>query len=130
MVLYECPGYLSVLYVEGGSYIAFCWDDFSIGLDELRLAHEAALSFAVERGCFRYVADCSQARDSLLPEVILWWRGEWVPRLVSAGVRRIVTVVPSSTLASLSNRDWQRDPEGRLEILNVGSRAEAIAALA
>jgi hypothetical protein len=129
MILYECKGFLEVDYVEEGDYIAFSWVDFSISFAEIKRAHEAALDFATRRLCFRYLADCSRARDALSPEVIVWWRKTWVPALVAAGVTRIVTVVPSSTLAALSNRDWQRDPERRIEMLNVESLAAAVAFL-
>jgi hypothetical protein len=129
MVLFECPGYLRVLYVEGKSYIVFAWEDFSIPLDQLKKAHEIALSFAGKQKCPRYIADCSRARDSLLPEAIVWWRSEWVPRLIASSLNRIITIVPSSTLAALSNRDWQRDLNEGMELVNVESLAEAEAAL-
>jgi hypothetical protein len=129
MILYECRGFLEVGYVEDKDYLVFAWRDFAISLKEIMKAHRAALDFAVSRGCMRYIADCSQAKDALLPEVIVWWRNDWVPVLAEAGLRRIVTIIPSSGLATLSNRDWQRDPKKRIEILNVESLASAVALL-
>jgi hypothetical protein len=129
MLVYECPGFLRVVFVEDAEYFVFEWEDFSISLEEIRRAHAAALTAAVAKTCFRYIAQCARARDSLLPEVVVWWRRTWVPGLIAAGVRRIVTVVPSSTLAALSNRDWQRELQDGLELINVGSLDEAVRAL-
>ena len=129
MVIYECPGFLRVVFDADAEYFSFEWEDFSISLAEIKKAHKAALSAAVAKACFRYVAQCARARDSLLPEVVFWWRSEWVPKLIAAGVSRIVTVVPSSTLATLSNRDWQRELQDGIEIINVASFEAALAAL-
>jgi hypothetical protein len=129
MVIYESPGYLEVRFIEGKNYIVFVWEDFSIPLADIKRAHELALAFAVQRGCLRFVAECSRARDSLLPEVIVWWRSVWMPKLAAAGLRRIVTVQRRSTLAALSNRDWQRDEGSGIEMLNVDSISDAETAL-
>jgi hypothetical protein len=129
MVLFESSGFLKLNYIPEKGYIVFAWEDFSISLAEIKKAHEAALAVAVERGCFGYIADCSRARDSLLPEVILWWRKTWMPKLAAAGIRKIVTVESRSVLSSLSNRNWQRDEGSGIEMVNVGSLAAAEAAL-
>jgi hypothetical protein len=141
MIIYDCPGFLRVVFVEAAQglrgsrealsaeYFSFEWEDFSISLSEIKKAHAAALDAARARRCFRFVAQCARARDSLLPEVIVWWRKVWVPELIAAGVSRIVTVVPSSTLAALSNRDWQRELQDGLELVNVTSLQDAMKAL-
>jgi hypothetical protein len=129
MVLYECPGFLVVRYEQEKDYILFRWSDFSISFEDLVRAHEAALKTAVERACSCYLADCSYARDTLSPEIVVWWRETWLPKMVASGVRVIVTVESTSTLASLSNRNWQRESGTGMKILNVPSLSEAEAAL-
>jgi hypothetical protein len=129
MTLFKLEGFLEVRYEEAGEYIVFDWDDFSIPLAEIKRAHEAALRCAIEGGCRRYIAYCARARDSLLPEVIVWWRATWVPRMVAAGIRRIVTVPPTGTFSTMSNRDWQRESGSGMETINVDSLAKAIEAL-
>jgi|GEM_PF-2912416 len=128
MTLFECPGFLEVRNDEGKGYIIFDWSDFSISLREIKKAHEAALNAARASGCRFFIAECSRARDSLLPEVIQWWRSDWVPRLAAEGIR-IVSVEPRSALSILSSRDWQRDTGAGLEITQVATLKEAEALL-
>jgi hypothetical protein len=124
MTLFRSPGYLEVRSEEGKAYIIFDWSDFSIPLAEIQKAHQAALDAALASGIRSFVAECSRARDSLLPEVIAWWRSSWVPRLVAAGIR-IVSVEPRNALSMLSSRDWQRGTEAGLEVAQVGTLDEA-----
>lgn len=91
--------------------------------------HERALATAQRSGSLWYIADTSKVRDVLPQEVIQWWGRVWVPRLTQAGLRAIVTVVPSSALASLSTRSWQAEVVGGITLLNTPNFEQAVAAI-
>jgi hypothetical protein len=127
MLIYEKPNHIQVVYYPNENFILFDWTNFRVTLAEIRELHEKALATAQEKGCYYYIAETSKVRNILPGDVIRWWGEVWVPKLVAAGLRAIVTVVPSSTstLATLSTHDWQVVVVGGITMKNVKSFSAA-----
>ncbi len=124
MILFEEKNFLTVSYVEGKNYVLFDWTNFAISLDQIKIAHEKALDTVMaHKAC--YIADTSKVSNVLRPEVIDWWTSVWVPKLIANKVRGIVTVLPSSAVANLSTKSWQKEMLGGIVTINVGSMADA-----
>jgi len=107
MVIYEKPNYIKVEYYPDKNYILFEWFDFMVSPEEIRELHEKALAAAQQNNCYFYVADTSRVHTVLRQEVVEWFGKVWVPRLVAAGLKAVVTVGPASAIATLSHRSWQ-----------------------
>ncbi|MCG8377549.1 MAG: hypothetical protein MI702_13820, partial [Chlorobiales bacterium] len=58
-------------------------------------------------------------------EVVDWWGETWVPKLVEAGLKAIVTVVPSNAIAHMSTDSWQTKVTGGITQKNVKTLEEA-----
>jgi hypothetical protein len=129
MMIYEKPGYIQVSYHADKNFILFDWTDFGVTLDDIRELHEKALAAVQEKRCYYYIAETSKVTTALSPEVVQWWKDVWVARLVSAGLRAIVTVVPSANVSSRSTREWQVDTLGGILMKNVDSFEEALATI-
>jgi len=124
MILYDKPGFIEVVHRAAGGYILFDWTSFMVTLEEIQELHRKALEGLHQHRCPYYVAETSKVRNVLRQEVIEWWQG-WVPKLVTGGLRAIVTVVPASAIASLSTRSWQAEINNGIVLKNVRSLAEA-----
>ena len=98
--------YLKIKYYPEKGYILFKWHRFNITLSQMKIAHKKALKIAEETKCFYYIADTSEAELTLTPEVIGWWRTEWVPKLLEAGIKAILTIMPKNFLAKYSTDAW------------------------
>jgi alkylhydroperoxidase family enzyme len=125
MIIYEKPKYIQVVYHPDKNIIVFDWTDFLVTLQEIQELHEKALKIAQENGCYYYVAETSKVTNMLRPEVIKWWADIWVPKMVSAGLKAIVTVVPSSAIAAFSTHGWQAQVLDGITMANVRSFADA-----
>lgn len=125
MIIYEKPHYIQVVYHPDKNFIVFDWTDFMVTLNEIKELHEKALITAQEKNCYYYIAETSKVRTVLRQQVISWWGEVWVPKLVEAGLQAIVTVVPTSTLATLSTYDWQGVVVSGIMMKNVKDFAEA-----
>ena len=129
MIIYEKHNYIKVVYHPDKNYIVFDWTDFLVTLDEIRELHEKALNVALLKKCYFYIAETSKVRSVLRQEVIRWFGDVWVPKLVAAKIKAIVTVVPTSSLAKLSTRSWQAVVLDGIMMKNVKNVAEAEAAI-
>ena len=109
MVIYHKPGIVQVTYHPVWNLIGLDWDSFSISLDDLKDLHEKTLAAAIEKRCYYFVAETSRVRTVFSEDCITWWVDEWVAKLSAAGLKAIVTVVPESALATMSNSAWQSE---------------------
>ena len=98
--------YLKIKYYPEKGYILFRWQRFNITLSQLKIAHKKALKIAEEAKCFYYIVDSSEVELTLSPEVLGWWRSEWVPKLLDAGIKAILTVMPGNFLSKYSTEAW------------------------
>lgn len=130
MLIYEKQGYIQVRYQPEKDYIIFDWTNFLVTLAEITELHTRALAAAREKGCYYYIAETSRVTNMLRPEVIRWWADDWVPRLNDAGLKAIITVVPSVALAAMSTHSWQAQVIGSITMLNARSLPDAEALLA
>lgn len=130
MLIYEKQGYIQVRYQADKDYIIFDWTNFLVTLAEITELHHKALDAARANGCWYYVAETSRVTNMLRPEVIRWWADDWVPRLNEAGLKAIITVVPSVALAAMSTHSWQAQVVGSITMLNARSLSDAEALLA
>jgi hypothetical protein len=128
--IFSKPGIVTVSYNANKNYVLFDWTSFAVTLDEIKTLHTAALRAAESHSCRTYIAETSKVTNTLRQDVIEWWGSVWVPRLAKAGLRAIITVQPTSAIASLSTRSWQRTVIEGITMINVGSLADAEAALA
>jgi hypothetical protein len=128
--IFSKPGIVTVSYNARRNYVLFDWTSFAVTLDEIRTLHAAALAAAQKHNCRTYVAETAKVTNTLRQDVIEWWGTVWVPRLAEAGLRAIITVQPTSAIASLSTRSWQRTVVEGITMINVGSLPDAEAALA
>ena len=109
MVIYHRPGIVQVTHHPVWNLIALDWDSFSISLDDLKDLHQKTLDVACEKQCYYFVAETSRVRTVFSEDCITWWVNEWVAKLSAAGLKAIVTVVPESALATMSNNAWQSE---------------------
>jgi hypothetical protein len=128
-IVFEKAGYLVVSHNAAKDYILFDWTNFNVSLDEIKVAHEKALEVAKRHNCRHYVADTSKVTNALRQDIISWWGSTWVPTLAKFGLRTVATVLPKSAVANMSTNSWQRQVVDGIEMINVGSRAEAESAL-
>lgn len=108
----------------------FKWQRFGIPVSQLKEAHQTALVTATENNIPNYMAETSEATETLLPTSLQWWAQIWVPKLQSSVIKTIVTVVPHSALASFSTKDWQAVNFDNITLQNAKTVAEAEALLA
>ncbi|MFH2114497.1 MAG: hypothetical protein ABIJ86_08325 [Spirochaetota bacterium] len=126
MVLFEKPGYLTVVHEETKGYVMFKWEKFGISLEDIKVAHKAGLETAKDKNCLYYIAETSAATGALQESVIGWFTKEWVPTLHKEGLVAIVTVVPeSSAVARFSTKSWQAGDFSGIIMENVHSIKEA-----
>jgi hypothetical protein len=125
MILYDKPGFLQISHRADGGYILFDWTSFMITLDDIQQAHHKALTGAQQHDCWFYLADSSKVRNVLRQEVIDWWGKIWIPKLSSSKLRAILTVVPTSAIATLSTRSWQAEVSGGIVMKNAKNLVEA-----
>jgi hypothetical protein len=129
-VVVNKPGKITVSYNAAKDYVLFDWTSFNVTLDEIKAVHEDALATAKRHNCRNYIADTSRVTNALRQEIIAWWGTTWVPTLATFGLRTIVTVPPSSAIATMSTGSWQRQVVNGIAMLNAASLAEAEATLA
>jgi hypothetical protein len=125
MVIHEIPNYIRVSYDESKDYVLYDWSDFQITLDQIKIAFEKALAMAKLKRCYYFVAETSKVRTILRPEVLKWWGETWMPKVEEAKIRAVVTVVPPTAVARLSNRSWQAEVVGSITMKNVSTLIEA-----
>jgi hypothetical protein len=128
--IFEKAGYITVTHNAVGDYVLFDWTNFMVTLDEIKTLHEKALTTARRHNCRNYVADTVKVTTTLRPEVVAWWGSTWVPVLAEYGLRAIVTVIPTSAVATLSTSNWQRQVISGITMLNVRSLRQAEEVLA
>lgn len=129
MVVYDKPGYIQVVYDSAENIMVFDWTSFMVTLPEIQELHRKALEMARKKLCLDFVAETSRVQNVLRQDVIEWWGNVWVPELVKAGLRSIVTVVPTKAISQLSTASWQAKVVGPITMKNVASFAEAKAAV-
>lgn len=127
MIVYEKPGCVRVEYRPMENFILLDWTAFTTSMAEIQELHEKTLAAAKQHHCYYYLAETSKVRTVFLREIIRWWGDIWVPKLAAAGLKAIVTVVPTSALAQLSTRSWQAEVTAGITMRNVKSFAEATA---
>ena len=129
-VIYCKKEYLTIYLCQAKNYIMFKWQRFGIPVSQLKEAHQTALVTATENNIPNYMAETSEATETLLPTSLQWWAQIWVPKLQSSVIKTIVTVVPHSALASFSTKDWQAVNFDNITLQNAKTVAEAEALLA
>lgn len=129
MIIYNNPKYIQVVYHPDKGYILFDWVDFLIPLQDIQELHAKALAVAEEKGCYHFVAETSKVTNALRPDVIEWWSDVWVSKLVAAGLRAVITVVPSTAFAAMSTHSWQSQVVDGILMQNVKSLADAEAVI-
>jgi hypothetical protein len=117
--------FLKVKYYPLKGYILFKWHKLNIELSQLKIAHKKALKIAEEKKCFYFIADTSEASLTLTPEVIGWWRSEWVPKMQKAGIKVILTILPKNYLSLYSTDDWHLAEYKNIILQNVKDLEEA-----
>lgn len=128
--LFHKEKYLTIYLCKEKNYIMFKWRRFGIPVSQLEEAHQTALVKATENNIPNYMAETSEATETLLPAAVQWWAQTWVPKLRSSVIKTIVTVVPHSALASFSTKDWQAVNFDNITLQNAKTVAEAEALLA
>lgn len=129
MVVYDKPGYVQVRYQPADNIMVFDWTNFMVTLEEIQDLHGKALDAARKKLCWDFVAETSRVQNVLRQDVIEWWGTVWVPELVKAGLRSIVTVVPTKAISQLSTQSWQAKVVGPITMKNVATFAEAKAVI-
>ncbi|GAB2672463.1 methyl-accepting chemotaxis protein [Thalassiella azotivora] len=123
-VVLDVPGVVSVTWAPAVNAVVVRWlryDDFAV-----KPALTEQLQQIRRHGLTAVIVDSREAVGSYSPEMTRWIGEDFVPRMSGTRVRRLVTVVPRSSLAALSNQEWQ-DGGARsgLQMLEVASVAEA-----
>lgn len=119
----DCPGVGSIGYDDSIKSVILTWfkNDDSIFRERM----ETELRLVVERGLRTVIVDTSQARGVLSLENQAWIAEDFFPRLSKTGVRALVSVVPQSAIAHLTNKRSFNDAQVPFEIVQVNSVADA-----
>lgn len=125
-VLDEQPGIISLEYHKDRGFVVFNWTSFNIMIEDIRRIFPKALELTRQGKAYYYIAETSKVKNVLQKEIIDWWGNVWVPKLVQAGLKGIVTVVPSSALATASTNTWQAEVVNGITMKNVKSFVEAM----
>lgn len=126
MAIYDDGQYLRIDERVDVRCLVFSWNRFAISLEDIKKAHFSALDVVKAKGYQTLIADTGNVTGVLFPEVVAWWEGEMIGKYVDAGIRQVITVVPSSALGRLSTADWQKQVIGKLTTLNVKSLGQAL----
>jgi hypothetical protein len=123
-VALDIPGVVSVRTDLTLKAVVVRWlryDDFAV-----KPALEEQLAQIQQHGLRTVIVDSSDAVGGYSPEMNRWVGVEFVPRMSTTQVRQIVTVVSHSSLAEMSNREWQNGGRSSgLRMVEVSSMAEA-----
>ncbi len=125
MDIYKKDGFLHVYYDEINKYIVFKWASFAIRLEDIQEAHARALDALQRTGATTYVAETSEVKGVLSDAILEWWGKTWMPKLVSGGLKQVITVVPKSALGRMSTKEWQAVNFGGIVTKNCRDMAEA-----
>ncbi len=126
MLIYEEKNCLKLFNKSNLKYILFDWESFSISLEGIKKAHQVALDNLLKNGYKTYVAETSRVKTALSQDILTWWEKEWIPKLDKNGLKLVVTVLPTTALANLSTKSWQKPVEiGNIHSKNVLSLEEA-----
>jgi hypothetical protein len=123
--IYEKLGFITVTFYERPRHILFDWTSFAIPFADLKDLFMKAYDVGVARGAKTLIAETSKVKDVLFNDAVQWWGDVQVPRLSKAGIVRIITVVPQTSLGRWSTKSWQGVVAG-IELHNVGTLADAV----
>lgn len=102
------------------------WHEMHVS-SELRAALGRGLELVKKHRVEHWIADVSQVTTPTSPDD-QQWIAEQGPEFIAAGLRTIITVLPSSALAKLSTKGWQRkvgQVNAGFAMVDVGSVEEA-----
>ncbi len=117
-VIYDKPPYVQVVHRAELNYIAVNWTDFFISLKDIQEMHHKALEFAKKNHCYYYMAETSKVKTLLTSDIIEWW-SDWVVVMADAGVKGIITVVPTHLFGQISTLKWQAEVINGIMMKNV-----------
>ena len=119
----DCPGVGSIGYDDSIQAVILTWfrNDDAIFRDRM----ETELRLVTERGLTTVIVDTSQVKGVLSLENQAWIAEDFFPRLSKTGLRALVSVVPKSAIAHLTNKRSFVGASVPFEILQVDTLAEA-----
>ena len=126
MIVYSKPGIVTVSVKLTDGYVFFDWKSFMIELEDLKKMHISALNAAKKYNCMHFIGNTSEVRTAMAFDLIDWFGKEWVPKLVTEGLKSVITIVPKSAIASMANKRWQREMVEGIAMVNVSDMYEAL----
>jgi hypothetical protein len=119
----DCPGVGSIGYDDSIKAVILNWFKNDDGIFRARM--ETELRLILERGLTTVIVDTSQAKGVLSLENQAWIADDFFPRLSKTGLRALVSVVPQSAIAHLTNKRTFVGAQVPFEIVQVDTVAEA-----
>ncbi len=125
MLVYEYPDYLKITYEGSKNFLLFNWTNATLPFEEHKKSHAKAFyEVAKSKGITAVIADCSKMKYSFARESTEWFANDMMPKLYNeVGIKRIITILDSSSMAKLTANSWQK--ANNIELPNVSSMAEA-----
>ena len=119
----DCPGVGSIGYDDSIKAVILTWfkNDDALFRDRM----ETELRLVVERDLLSVIVDTAQVKGVLSLENQAWIAEDFFPRLSQTGLRALVSVVPQSAIAQLTNKRSFLGAQVPFEVLQVDSLAEA-----
>ena len=105
--LYHQPNIVETVYEPDTKSIIAAWQNLGPH-DYLRPCTEAQLKCARQDDAKVVIVDTSKAKGVLKQEDQEWFGTYLFPKLQAAGIKAIITIVPSDALAKLTARQWTR----------------------
>lgn len=119
----DCPGVGSIGYDDSIKAVILTWFKNDDGIFRDRM--ETELRLVVERGLMTVIVDTSQVKGVLSLENQAWIAGDFFPRLSQTSLRALVSVVPQSAIAHLTNKRSFHGAQVAFEVVQVDTLAEA-----
>jgi hypothetical protein len=123
--IYAREPYVVVYHNEPRKYVLLKWNSFRISIADIKKMHAEVLDYVIQNNCEFYIADTADTTDALSPEIILWWRAEWIKKLIKAKIKAIITIVPRTMNSEHINNEWQSGKYDTISLVNVENSDEA-----
>jgi hypothetical protein len=121
---FEVPGVVSVSVLPRCNAVVTQWlryDDYAV-----KPALGKQLELIKQYDLTTVIVDSREAVGAYSEEMTEWIGGEFIGKMLRTRVRSLITVVPKSALANISNQGWQSGgDDAGFRMIEVGSMAEA-----
>jgi hypothetical protein len=123
-VFFDRPGVAVMRWDPTSRAVCIEWQGWA-DPTEFAAALEAGLGALIEHRGSRWLADCRDMKAIQLSDQE-WLDRSWFPRMIAAGLRRMVVVIPKSGLVLTNLEDIMRKvPSSKLDVAFFATVAEA-----